>query len=211
MKCDNGFFLCLRIRPLLKNSKGINWNNSKRLIYGSLLVITNANFDNFFLLSVQSIVSKIDEINKNGFVDVFVKDVRNESIDLIRFFENVTFNDMIIIESKAYFESYIHFLRSLQEIKVDRIPFEDKIILKQNLNEQKKPTYLGFNDFAVDQKCLSGLTKKISVNFENTDKNNELANHLDDSQFKALQNIIQNEISIIQGPPGTGKRFSLLL
>ena len=47
----------------------------------------------------------------------------------------------------------------------------------------------------------------MSFNMANPPKDSEIQNLLDESQFKALQNILTHEISVIQGPPGTGKRF----
>lgn len=204
---DNGFQICIRMKPMLKNFRKINWKNTKRLIYGSLIAITDQNFNYFIFAVAHSIRGKRENINQSEYIDLLITEIPEQRLNLVQFFDNINFQDMILIESRAYFETYYHFLKSLKSIDIAEIPFADQILFK-DFSDNKK---LGLVSYYVTPNCLKTLSKNSYINMIEPEVNNELGKKLDESQFKALKNILLNKISIIQGPPGTGKRFTYFL
>ena len=177
---------------------------TKRMIYGSLLILTDENWNDFLLITVfhnpyltsrntnlnremrklpkppkYRILAKLVNITKNSFK--FIINSKNQKLN--------------IFESKAYFESYIHILKRLKQINTKDLPFKNEIIdanfkdIKAYYLAQNK--YLHYYEDSFEIKSLP-----IS-----------LTSILDDSQLNAIKLSLNNEIALIQGPPGTGKTY----
>ena len=166
---------------------------TKRMLYGSLLILTNKNLDDFLFTTVElnpyideeKILENKIKIPKFPYYSILVKIV-NPTIDSFQFLNNYKYEKLQIFESKAYFESYVHFLKRLKNINPNELPFKSEIIdLKFN---NMRPEYLSLK-----------FIKKISeiIKYDS----------LDTSQKDAINFSLNNKITLIQGPPGTGKTY----
>ena len=182
------------------NLKSINW--TKRMLYGSLLVITTENVRDFILATVIEMPDKNNKKDKKE--NTTNKDhckvtlLDNSFENLFRFlqYKNKSF---IMFESKAYYEAYCHIMRRLQRINSHQLPFTDIIINYERNNVNMIPDYLLNNTL---------FTYEGEHFIANSDKwPNSLEKILDKSQFLAIKHCIRNKVAIIQGPPGTGKTY----
>ena len=112
----------------------------------------------------------------------------------------------MVFECQNYFENYYHYLTAIQKVDPEKLPFKRQIIDMEFKNQA--PSYLSDHYFTITKKSFKTLKTPLILNIDNPVKNNELEKLLDESQYKALQSILKNEISVIQGPPGTGKRLN---
>ena len=112
---------------------------TKRMITSSLIILTDNNYENYLLTTVYY----------NPYLDKKIKDnkrkIRQIKIPKHPYYrvqlslvninpESFMFllknrKDLQIFESKAYFESYIHIMRRLQEINIPDLPFNNELIL----------------------------------------------------------------------------------
>ena len=177
---------------------------TKRMILGSLVIITNNNYDKYLLTSVfynPYISHKINPNNKGKIytvpklpyyrVELSLVNISTESFSfLINNRENLQ-----IFESKAYFESYIHILKRLKEIKTELLPFKKELIDANysdiKISEEKDYTYKYLKTYT-----LRPYQSEYPLEFKKK---------LDESQLNAVDLCLNNKIALIQGPPGTGK------
>ncbi|XP_032225689.2 NFX1-type zinc finger-containing protein 1 isoform X1 [Nematostella vectensis] len=187
--------------------KRVNWKNSKRLIYGSLLCLSKDNFESFILATVEN----RDDIElEEGLIDISFHNHAAHGI-------NLTDDLYEMVETTAYFESYRHVLEGLKEIDPQSMPFQRYIVRCES--EVDAPAYLRNRmmekityDFApiLDkryQKMRQLRTfKEVSILDTNSWPNAHVLN-LDESQLRAVQTALTKEFAVIQGPPGTGKTY----
>ena len=202
----SGIYLCLRMFPYMSNTNHkINWANSKRLIYGSLIVMTNPDLKEFIFAVVHSQNDKKGKnqkkVENEGCVDVFIRGVGDEHLSLLDVCSKLDINNLVVLECKAYFESYYHFLKTLQAMHDKPLPFVNQIIYN-NFKENLYPSYLKNHCFRINEKILKKITTETLLNFSDPPADNPIQKMLDESQYNSLKNILLNEFSIIQGPPG---------
>ena len=182
---------------------------TKRMINGSLVIITDSEFKDFLLATVsynpyieKKLLEKSeDKLRKQKLANFNLpKEPRYRiKLELINIGPE-SFKFMIknrtnlqLFESRAYFQSYIHVLNRLQKMVIKELPFEKEII-KAN-----------FNNLLITEGRQEYTYGKDNI-IPNEDKFPEsLRNKLDDSQLKALKHCLTSRIALIQGPPGTGK------
>lgn len=217
---DNGIYLEVLMTPLQKNMKSgkINWKSTKRLTYGSLLVLTDEKFETMIFSTVfqKPPAEKLnDDYARYGNIGISIKEiVKLDHENIYQHIKKILTKKFFAIEAKTYFEGYHHFLSQLQCIDTEKMPFED-FITKCKVDKIDPPGYL--NHTTAMYHFDLNLKKNVHANIQraaNLPNLNilqpwpqRLKNTLDDSQFKALQNILTNKFSIIQGPPGTGKTY----
>ena len=178
---------------------------TKRMIYGSLLILSPEDFSDFLFVTVhynpyiknrnnnsKKIIMKLP---REPIYRILVKLI-NPSKETFKFLVNFRNINLQIFESKAYFESYIHILRRLKQINAKELPFKNELI-DVNFKDIKayyllKDKYIKFNQTPFEL----GKTFPLSLNSK-----------LDSSQKEALELCLKNEIALIQGPPGTGKTY----
>ena len=185
----------------IQQLQSVQWEHSKRLIYGSLLCLSNDDFHNIIFVSV---VKREPEMLQQGSVVVKFEGTLNNSV-------LNTETEYVMVESTAYFEAYRHILEGLKKVNPTCIPFQNYII-SCNMNMQRipPPCYMragvspNFNLVGVLK--LQSVPKPISVVNLSTWPSWNLT-CLDNSQLCALQSALGQEVSLIQGPPGTGKTF----
>ena len=181
-------------------SKSINWENSKRLMFGSLLCLSKNGFKSSILYA--SVMKRDPSLLSDGFVTVkFEKDVADLGINA-----KDTFT---MVESMAYFEAYKHVLTKLKELsaRVDTLPFK-KYIVDCCLQNVPFPSYasLQLNQLRFDLSSVLNWEANVIItepaswpSFSHT--------CLDESQLRAFKSALTKEVSVIQGPPGTGKTY----
>ena len=99
-------------RPLRR----VNWENSKRLIFGTFLCLSK---DNFKTLVFATVTERKPELLLNGYLQIrFLGDL-----------PDVQRGDQFqMVESPGYYESYCHNLRGLQELSDDKMPFSRYLV-----------------------------------------------------------------------------------
>ena len=193
----------IQFDPEASHLQRVRWEHSHRLIYGSLLCLSEDYFRNIYFATI---VGKRDpEQLKNGQLTVkFEKEGNAFVID--------PSTEFTMVESSAYFEAYRHVLEGLQQIIPDQMPFIPYIVggYHSDHGSVRPPLFLKRNSNFV----MNGvLAFKDSRHHRPIDVTNDYSwpasseKSLDQSQFNALKMALSQEISIIQGPPGTGKTF----
>lgn len=131
------------IKLNLKNNKLINWQNSKRLIYGSLVCLSSDYFTNECFIGIVC-VRDVEMLKNAG--EIMVKFDFNEfggNLERLPKFDR----SYSMLETSAYFESYRHVLRALQTFGNQNdcdFPFYDELVFMSSeaANESKAPAYL---------------------------------------------------------------------
>ena len=184
----------------------VNWEHSRCLIFGSLLCLSNDNFDKCFLFA--TVVKRDPKDLKEGRLIIkFESNVNAFQIDPKESYE--------MVESTAYYEAYRHVLKSMQDISEspDTVPLE-KYVVKCDFTDVKTPVFLQipsrlprFNmaDIFTPQSAR-GVLKIFDVTNQSVWPLADRT-HFDASQLDALKMALSKEVSVIQGPPGTGKTY----
>ena len=193
--------------------KSLRWENSKRLIYGSLVCLSLDNFNTFLFATI---INRDPKGLNNGMVDIKLESTVDDNDHLVDFNREYT-----MVESSSFFEAYRHVLKSLQE-SGENLPFQRYIV------GEKKHTPSSLDSDDLDSEVIQyprylpfdaqyDLTPLMKEKNRSLGKNISLRNAgewphkdlmaLDDSQLDAVKSALTREISIIQGPPGTGKTY----
>ncbi|XP_039863592.1 NFX1-type zinc finger-containing protein 1 [Simochromis diagramma] len=180
--------------------KFVRWQNSKRLLYGSLVCLSSDNFESFLFATVSD---RDPEHLQEGQVQItFTEESR---LKLARIEKDRVF---LMVETTAYFEAYRYVLEGLQEQREDDLPFQRYIV--ECKTDVQPPAYLQRNDnydlsSVADPDYKARIRPFHSLKAEAWPRMEELG--LDESQMEAFQLALTKELSIIQGPPGTGKTY----
>jgi len=162
--------------------------NSKRFMFGSLLVFSNNQFNSMFCGTV---------IGFGGNVLLSSKSLQFQPLD-----NNVIINMnslYTMIECGTYFLPYMYAMKAFNMFNPCNFPMESYILYGKT--EPQIPAYLNTNSTMYN---INGLQFDIlndclwSANtfFE-----------LDSTQSMAFKAALTKEVCIVQGPPGTGKTF----
>ncbi|XP_041334664.1 NFX1-type zinc finger-containing protein 1 isoform X2 [Pyrgilauda ruficollis] len=182
----------------------VHWQNSKRLLYGSLVCMSKDHFETFLFATVSN--RNAAEL-VNGIVELCFD---AESQPLLGEFEPS--DSFLMVETTAYFEAYRHVLEGLQKMREEDIPFQ-KYIVECNA-QVKEPAYLTRDTVynlaplvktSRKEKCPDSL-KSVNI-LDPSQWLSMEALQLDESQMQALNLALTKELAIIQGPPGTGKTY----
>ena len=213
---DKGITLSIQLDT--QKFKGIKLEASRRLVYGSLLCLSNDFFNENFILAI--ICDSDPKKLKKGIITVILE---NE----IRIGEEQLINEKtkyLMFETTTYYEAYVHVLYALKSLKESNFPFVSQIVECNNL--KRPPLYL-MKGFGIDLRTLisedddyfdyeTGGYVFDSSKYDYAedcnihDERRWPSPHqmkLDESQYKALRLALTQKICIIQGPPGTGKTF----
>ena len=109
---------------------------TKRMITGSLVILTDNNFENYLLTTVHFNPYVDKKINDNPKSDMWLpkfpfyriklslNKINNQSISFLA----KNRQHLQIFESKAYFESYVHIMKRLKEINYQYLPFKEELV-----------------------------------------------------------------------------------
>ncbi|XP_067659755.1 NFX1-type zinc finger-containing protein 1-like [Haliotis asinina] len=178
----------------------VDWGNTKRLMYGSMVCIST---DNFQTVRFAIISDRKPEKLQHGRVDIkFESKVKLDPL-----------TKFTMVETPALFVAYRHVLIGIQQIGSNKLPMSEYFV--ECRATLAPPKYLT-NDDAISYD-MSGLAMTSgdgnSASFKSVCVHQEvewpIASDLemDESQFKAFHTALTKELAIIQGPPGTGKTY----
>ncbi|KAL2090898.1 hypothetical protein ACEWY4_013161 [Coilia grayii] len=179
----------------------VRWQNSKRLLYGSLVCLSKDNFDTFLFATVSD--RSVEDLQQGQVLLSFSRDSR-QAVARVQ-----PSDSFLMVETTAYFEAYRYVLEGLQEQQVDELPFQRYIV--QCSTDVHPPAYLQEEPRQYDLTSIAAEDFKDSVQPFNPlspdawPSDEQLG--LDESQLRALKLALTKEMAIIQGPPGTGKTY----
>ncbi|ORX48781.1 P-loop containing nucleoside triphosphate hydrolase protein [Hesseltinella vesiculosa] len=187
----------------------ISWPQSKRLVEGTLVLLSSDHFEHD--IKVATVVYRGDEPMRGSNRFEYMIDValeRDNDEDPLGY-GDPTGTDIktytMIEATDGYFEAYRHILNVMKTIPSDELPFQ-KYLVDLDL-DMRVPYYAAHKRyFDIDtspKRRQSGHRKPVDImdNWPPYDIG------MDKTQMDALQTILSNELAIIQGPPGTGKTF----
>ncbi|XP_070575232.1 NFX1-type zinc finger-containing protein 1-like [Ptychodera flava] len=201
----------------------VQWNHTKRLLYGGLVCLTKDNFQTVMFATVAN--RDIDKLKRFRVVLKF-----HSIEDTLRTAPEDAFK---MVETTAYFEANRYVLEGLQELGEGKLPFEKYIVYCKRsidepqylrLNENQNPLYdfapLMYQDWKMPEKDFAlpffrrnrhRVTREMVyrefpvcvLDMSRWPTAEKL--RLNESQLRALKTALTKEFAIIQGPPGTGK------
>jgi hypothetical protein len=200
-----------RVSFRLPPGTSVEWERSKRLMYGSLLLLSADGFRGTSLL--WATVANRDPAlcsARGGLVDIRFPDGHEA-----RFAPGVSYT---IVESAAtYFEAYRHVLAALQAVagNPQGLPFADTLLRCKTAVEA--PSYLrrpGADKYVLPEVFpdLERQAGRSAVHIlqewpQPGDPGCPVTSSLDSSQLAAVKLALTRQVALIQGPPGTGKTF----
>ena len=203
----------------------VNWEHSKRLIYGSLLCFSCNYFEAVLFASV---IDRDAKKLKEGKLTVKMEctsDILSLALSKDDYYT--------MIESQAHYETYYHILNSLQKAEFDIMPFTE-ILIESKCSTVQPPQYMCLSDNTkiehpklvfnmkdalgmTDQPYINSLPTLLSLFKTNMSHSFDVSRpecwptvdqvQLDESQLKAMKMALTQKVSVIQGPPGTGKTY----
>ncbi|KAL8179818.1 UNVERIFIED_CONTAM: NFX1-type zinc finger-containing protein 1 [Gekko kuhli] len=193
-----------------KPLKLVRWENSKRLLYGSLVCLSRDHFETFLFATVSH---RDSQELKEGLVRL---SFNKHSQALLA--EVGPADSFLMVETTAYFEAYRHVLKGLQELQEEDIPFQDYIVKCEP--HVQAPAYLAGGSVydlrpvmkaapAADgeDECLGAPAGSRTDILDSGQWPPLDLLGLDASQMEAFQLALTKELAIVQGPPGTGKTY----
>ena len=197
-----GVGFIIHFDPTVRALARVNWEHSKKLIFGSMLCLFK---DDYKTMIFASVMKRNAKQLKNGYLTIkFEGEINGFEID--------PSEEFTMVESTAYFEAYRHVLQGLKNMsaRADSMPFKPYIVECQ-LKDVPPPSYIKTREHPVTfnlKETLGTTSAHAQVvvmdpctwpNVKHTD--------LDESQLDAVKTALRQEISVIQGPPGTGKTY----
>ncbi|KAF1985438.1 P-loop containing nucleoside triphosphate hydrolase protein [Aulographum hederae CBS 113979] len=175
----------------------VRWEQSKRLISGSLVALTPAT-DMFKTSCTMAVVAArpLDGLNQDPpEIDLFFARAEEIEIDPAK--------EWVMVEDRSgYFEAERHTLLALQKVMRETFPLQEQLVdvetaVEAPLYVQAKPA----TDMSVTFESEATEFQNMNI-LEEWQKD---APQLDASQLSALKRILTKRLAIVQGPPGTGK------
>ncbi|KAL5117011.1 hypothetical protein ACEQ8H_005097 [Pleosporales sp. CAS-2024a] len=200
MVCPMRGGLATRIAfSLSRVKKHIRWKQSKRLITGSLVALSPSD-DAFKTKCVLAVIAArpLSALEQNPpEIDLFFARPEEQEIDPMK--------KWIMVECRSsFFEASRHTLMALQHMMREPFPLSEHLVDVKK--EVEPPSYIKHNPY-VNMSSLVSMEE--SAAFENINVLDEWPVpsllSLDESQSKALKDMLTKKLAIVQGPPGTGK------
>ncbi|KAI7869110.1 P-loop containing nucleoside triphosphate hydrolase protein [Spinellus fusiger] len=187
----------------------VTWSQSKRLIEGSMVLLSKDHFKKD--IKIATVVYRGDEPMRGSSRFEYMINIQLEADNEE---SPLGFGDpssgqqdtYVMLEApSAYFEAYRHILSVLKNTKAENLPFSQYLV---NVSQESTLPCYASRKVAYDihpslpskrdpQRTMAPLTQKWPTS--NTG--------MDETQINALKTMMTNEVAIIQGPPGTGKTF----
>jgi helicase required for RNAi-mediated heterochromatin assembly 1 len=185
---------------LSKVGKKIRWEQSKRLLTGSIVALTPES-DMFRTNCIVAVVAArpLEGLNQPGFpkIDLFIANPKQIEID-----PGIEF--IMVEDRSSFFEAERHTMTALQKMMSEPFPLSEHLVDVQST--------VGPPNYVLRQpvKNLSPVFfSEITDQCNNVDVINGWPENgktiLDKSQEGALRRFLTKRVAIIHGPPGTGK------
>jgi len=198
--------LVYRVELQKDQLKRINWEKTKQLMYGSLLCLSEDNFETLLWATVwrrdEHLIANEAQLDIRLPFEPF--DDRLCPGKTYSCIENVT----------IYFEAYRHVLVALQNMRPGDVPFQNTLL--QMRPEAQPPSFLtADNDMwqfnSVFWNCMkedSPIACPKSFNIlQEWPETLQQSLDIDPSQLEAIHHALTHQVALIQGPPGTGKTW----
>ena len=174
------------------------------MISGSLIILTDNNYENYLLTTVyfnpyidkrlnQNKRQRKLKIPKYPYYRIQLSLVSISPQSFLFIVQNR--KNLQIFESKAYFESYVHVMRRLKEINIQDLPFKEELV-DANFNRLIMRHVDENYNYRYNDIFLNPYQRNYPIQFRNL---------VDISQLNAIHKCLLYKIALIQGPPGTGK------
>mmetsp|Transcript_38839 Transcript_38839/g.91391 ORF Transcript_38839/g.91391 Transcript_38839/m.91391 type:complete len:1568 (+) Transcript_38839:638-5341(+) len=195
-----------RVELRKEEIRRINWEKTKQLMYGSLLCLSDDNFDTLIWATVwrrdESTIAHTHQLDIRLPFEPF--DYRLSPGKLFSCIENVT----------IYFEAYRHVLIALQNMRPNDVPFQTTLLTPQPKPEPPKflkaesDMFHFHNVFGPCEKPNAPIAApKLFPILQEWPESLRTTLDLDPSQLDAIQHALTHQLALIQGPPGTGKTW----
>eukprot|EP00929_Paragymnodinium_shiwhaense_P039270 TRINITY_DN20652_c0_g1_i2.p1 TRINITY_DN20652_c0_g1~~TRINITY_DN20652_c0_g1_i2.p1 ORF type:complete len:1666 (-),score=480.01 TRINITY_DN20652_c0_g1_i2:338-5335(-) len=197
--------LVYRIELPKQQTRRINWEKSKQLMYGSLLCLSDDSFESLIWATVwrrdEALIAKESQLDiRLPFEPVDDCLSPGKSFCCI---ENVT----------IYFEAYRHVLQALQSMRPIDVPFQPTLLTQSP--ESVPPAFLKadndmFNFHNVFHSMIKSTATAVPKSFKilhDWPQSLQESLDIDPSQLLSIKHALTNNVGLIQGPPGTGKTW----
>ena len=186
---------------LRRIGKKVNWEQSKRLLTGTIIAISPAedSFKSICHVAVVAARPKAGLEQNPPEIDIFFAAPDEIQIDPQQ--------EWLMVESRnGFYEGHRHTLQGLQVLSKENFPLSETIVkIRRDI---APPEYINIQP----RKDLSRLFESgnqdmpdcLNVDILN-DWLKQSTHQVDHSQMEALRRIITKKLAIVQGPPGTGK------
>ncbi|RJE24061.1 Helicase [Aspergillus sclerotialis] len=179
--------------------KNIIWDYSNRLKSGSIVALSPEE-DYFKKKCVVAVIAArpLENVKKlPPEVDIFFAQPGEAEFDPHR--------EWIMVEAKnGYYEASRHTMTALQKMSKESFPFAEHLCdLK---TEIASPQYIADAPNLKVAPVISGTEDEEKLDVLCNWPKEPMAD-MDESQWRALEQIITKRLAIVQGPPGTGKTF----
>ena len=208
----SNFTLVHKVKFKLPHKKTVNWEHSKRLIFGSLVCLSEDGFNTLIFGTIAE--RKLDDLRRN-IVSISIMDDPNS---LSHGLQAKAVYQMI--ESPVYLEAYAPVLKQLEAMlrSPDMVIATFQKYLIRCCSDVSSPVYLKPEDITQPLNLSTVVCEcdKLSTcchDYASVDVTEESfwsdleTETLYDSQKEALRLALTHELALIQGPPGTGKTF----
>lgn len=189
--------ICTKVSFWLgRSGKQIRWQQSKRLIPGSLVCLSKDDFKTFRVATVAA--RPMSGVEKNPpEVDLFVE---GDGLEI-----DAKVPWLMVESRKGYFEATKWVLKAMQRMTEQNMPLKDHIVsLDGNVGAPQylaeSPVY-NLTSIFPEAKDLESVER---VNILD-DWPADVKSSLDGAQTDALRAILTQRVAVVQGPPGTGK------
>ncbi|KAH3744627.1 hypothetical protein Pelo_13974 [Pelomyxa schiedti] len=194
--CKAGVFYRISFR--LESEKAttkIVWERSKRLMFGSLLCLSNDSFNTLIWATVANRDPQL--LSTQQLIDIKFPSGYESMVSPTSIYTMVE-------SATTYFEAYRWTLRALQEFPSDGFPFKEYLIDCEATSRPPRTISMhGADRFDLTSVFENGM----KVQFPILSEWPVLESSMDSSQLEAFKHALTHEFAIIQGPPGTGKTF----
>jgi len=195
-----------RVELQKSQTRRINWDKTRQLMYGNLLCFSDDNFQTVMWATIWR--RDPDLLREKGHLDIKLPfepyDDRMEPGKTFCCIENTT----------TYFEAVRHVLIALQNMRPTDVPFQSILLSPQP--DSLPPGFLKagadmFHFHNVFQSCEKAdapvsAPKTFNV-LQEWPSTLQEALDIDPSQLDAIRHALTHAVALIQGPPGTGKTW----
>lgn len=195
--------VCAKVTfSLNRAGKYIRWEQSKRLIPGTLVCLSQDNFETF----------KVATVAARPLAGLALTPPELDIIFDVEKFEIDASKPFLMVESRqGYFEAFKWVLKAMQRMTENNMPLQDHLVMMDK--DVGPPKYLEENPVYNLSSIFPDAQDKEVVEEVNILEQwpRKVKSSMDKSQTDALKAILTKRIAVIQGPPGTGKTYTSVM